>query len=322
MPPSSPKKKEFKRGLGLTFKFSAAVIGLILVAMGLVTLVVHFRVREALLSQMQAKGLTVARGLASNAAEALVSSDRLILAELVDKVVRQEPGILLAALTDTQGVVLAHTDFKNEGHPYAVPEAFAAKKVSSGAILYYASVGEPCLDFSVPIVLEGKSGENKKNLGTAHVVYLLSPLQQTIYQTLTYIFMIAAGGIVLGIIMAFFLVRRITQPVRQLAQAAETIGRGDLDQKVVVRSRDELGQLAVTFNHMTANLKQAQADLIIKERLQHEMEVAREIQSILIPKKTPDIPGYSVGMMYRGAEEVSGDYIDFIPVKGDRWGIW
>jgi sigma-B regulation protein RsbU (phosphoserine phosphatase) len=51
------------------------------------------------------------------------------------------------------------------------------------------------------------------------------------------------------------------------------------------------------------------------------MEVAREIQSILIPKTTPKIPGYSVGMMYRGAEEVSGDYIDFIEVKKGFWGM-
>jgi serine phosphatase RsbU (regulator of sigma subunit) len=311
---------EIKRGLGLSVKFSLAIILLIGVIMTSVTWVVQDRVREVLLSQMRSKGMTVARGLAGNAGEALAAADRLVLAELVDKVVRQEPGIRLAALVDTQNRVLAHTDFRQEGKPYG-NAGFAGRSMAGEVMEPYDLGGEPCLDFTVPIRLEDKGATVVKWLGSAHVVYLLSPLREAIRRTLTSLLIIALAGLVLATGVTILLVHRITRPVLRLARAAEAVGQGDLDNKVDIRSRDELGQLAATFNQMTAHLKQAQADLIIKERLQHEMEMAREIQAILIPKAAPVLPGYSLGMLYLGCEEVSGDYLDFIDVGAGAWGM-
>jgi serine phosphatase RsbU (regulator of sigma subunit) len=311
---------EIKRGLGLSFKFSLAVIILIGVIMTLVTWVVQNRVQEVLLAQMRSKGMTVARGLAGNAGEALAAADRLVLAELVDKAARQEPGIRLAALVDTQNLVLAHTDFRQEGKVYG--NAGLSGRATSGEVMeQYDLDGEPCLDFTVPIRLEGKGNQEVKWLGSAHVVYLLAPLREAIRRTLSTLLVIALGGMVLGTVVTIFLVHRITSPVLRLAKAAEAVGEGNLDGKVDIHSRDELGQLAATFNQMTANLKQAQADLIVKERLQHEMEMAREIQGILIPKAAPALAGYSLGMLYLGCEEVSGDYLDFINVGRGCWGM-
>lgn len=314
------KYPEIKRGLGLSLKFSLAVIVLIGVIMSSVTWVVQDRVQEVMLAQMRSKGMTVARGLAGNAGEALAAADRLVLAELVDKAVRQEPGIRLAALVDTQNRILAHTDFRQEGKFYG-STGLAARATSGEVMEEYDLDGEPCLDFAVPIRLEGKGAQDVKWLGSAHVVYLLAPLREAIHRTLTTLLIIALAGMVLGTVVTILLVRRITRPVLRLARAAEAVGQGNLDGKVDIRSRDELGQLAATFNQMTANLKQAQADLIVKERLQHEMEMAREIQGILIPKAAPALAGYSLGMLYLGCEEVSGDYLDFLDVGQGSWGM-
>jgi serine phosphatase RsbU (regulator of sigma subunit) len=297
------------------------IVSLLIVAlMGSVTLVVYSRVQHTLLSQMRVKGAALARGLAANAAEALLTRDRLRLAELVDKTLAAETGIVGAALVDASGVVVAHSDFRQEGRPYRerLPKALTVEPLPGGEILGYAWLGEECLDFSLPVRIEEKSEEV---LGSAHVVYSLSSIRRVVYETLLNIFFVAAGGLAIGVLLALLWVRQITRPVTRLAHAAEALGRGHLDARVEVRSRDEVGQLAVAFNAMAANLKQAQAELLEKERLQREMEIAQRIQNALIPKHCPEIPGYSLSALYRGALEVSGDYYDFIPVDAKHWGI-
>jgi len=312
---------EFKRGFGLKFKFSLAIIILIIIMMSLVTFVVRSRVRDTLLSQMQVKGMALARGLAGNAAEALVTADRLLLAELVDKAGKQEEGILYAVLVDKQGHVLAHSNFKLEGRSYQIPAGAVYERVKDGKIIHYTLQGEECLDFEVPIILAGKIKNVEKIVGAAHVVYSLLPIRRLVYETLQNIFYIAAACLGLGIFLVLFLVSRIIRPVKQLAEAAEEVGAGNLDLNLEVRRCDELGQLAATFNHMAANLKLAQVELIVKERLQHEMEIAQHIQNLLVPKHSPQIPGYSISMLYRSAEEVSGDYFDFIDLGRGYWGM-
>jgi sigma-B regulation protein RsbU (phosphoserine phosphatase) len=58
-----------------------------------------------------------------------------------------------------------------------------------------------------------------------------------------------------------------------------------------------------------------------KKRLDHEIEVAREIQRILLPSEAPQIPGFDCAALNIPAQQVSGDYFDFIRVDDQRWGL-
>jgi len=64
-----------------------------------------------------------------------------------------------------------------------------------------------------------------------------------------------------SLILAFFLHRMITRPVRELVGATEKIAQGDLDLKIPVKRKDEVGQLAVAFNHMVKDLKTANEEI-------------------------------------------------------------
>lgn len=55
--------------------------------------------------------------------------------------------------------------------------------------------------------------------------------------------------------------------------------------------------------------------------IDYEMKVVSEIQSSLLPKKLPHIPGMELAVFYETAQRAGGDYYDFFPLKDGRWGI-
>jgi two-component system NtrC family sensor kinase len=59
----------------------------------------------------------------------------------------------------------------------------------------------------------------------------------------------------------WFYVNRVTEPLRELRQGAEAVGRGEFTRRVAVHSRDECGQLAMVFNGMTENILQSRSQL-------------------------------------------------------------
>jgi signal transduction histidine kinase len=69
------------------------------------------------------------------------------------------------------------------------------------------------------------------------------------------------AAIVGGSLIVWYFVNRATQPLIELRDSAEAVGRGDFSRRVVVHGHDECGELAVAFNRMTENVQQAQAEL-------------------------------------------------------------
>lgn len=83
-------------------------------------------------------------------------------------------------------------------------------------------------------------------------------------------------AVAIGLIMTFFLSRRILAPVRVLSSAAHRLGQGDFSQRVEVADKGELGELARTFNSMASDLERA-------EQLRRNMvaDVAHELRTPL-----------------------------------------
>ena len=59
-------------------------------------------------------------------------------------------------------------------------------------------------------------------------------------------------------------------------------------------------------------------ELVDRVLVRDELEVARQLQRDLLPAAAPEIPGYAVAHSYRTANEVGGDYYDFLPLAGGR----
>src|SRR5581483_11466522 len=68
---------------------------------------------------------------------------------------------------------------------------------------------------------------------------------------------------------------RITTAVNQLYEGTRRVIKGDFEHRITVRSRDQLGELAVSFNQMTGTIERLVSVEKEKERLQTELEIAR-----------------------------------------------
>jgi two-component system sensor histidine kinase BaeS len=81
---------------------------------------------------------------------------------------------------------------------------------------------------------------------------------------------------VVAIIVGFFLARSLTRPIRELTTATQALAEGKLDHRVAVHSQDELGELAMSFNRMSADLARAN-DL----RRQMTADIAHDLRTPL-----------------------------------------
>ena len=67
-----------------------------------------------------------------------------------------------------------------------------------------------------------------------------------------------------------------------------------------------------------AELKRTTAE---KERIAQELEIAKDIQQSFLPETVPEIEGIELAAFSLPALEVGGDFYDFIPLAGNRWGL-
>jgi sigma-B regulation protein RsbU (phosphoserine phosphatase) len=71
---------------------------------------------------------------------------------------------------------------------------------------------------------------------------------------------------------------------------------------------------------MAQKIKESQEQLVEKEKLEKEMEIARDIQQMLIPQQFPSLPGFSIGAFFKPAELIGGDYYDLFEIGRGRFG--
>jgi serine phosphatase RsbU (regulator of sigma subunit) len=135
------------------------------------------------------------------------------------------------------------------------------------------------------------------------------------------IMLVTAMGALAGVILTALIAAVLSRPIRALEEDIAEVAGGDLDHETLVRSRDEIGGLAHTFNIMTRNVKAAQHHAADRKAIERELAIATEIQTKLLPERIPQIPGLDIHSFYLSAKEVGGDYYDFIVIDQTHLGI-
>jgi len=200
-----------------------------------------------------------------------------------------------ASLLDARqgGLIVAHSDPQRILTPVTEQDAAALRAIagergtmetrsSSGELALAAFAPVPRLPWAVVILEPAEAAFAPVNALTQRALLLIG------------ITMLIAA--VLGVLLA----RTITQPVRQLVKGAEEIGRGNLEYRIQVGARDEIGQLAGAFNEMAARRKRAEEAL-----WESEQWLSTTLRSIGDAVVVTDAEGL-VTLMNPVAEELTG----------------
>jgi sigma-B regulation protein RsbU (phosphoserine phosphatase) len=121
----------------------------------------------------------------------------------------------------------------------------------------------------------------------------------------------------LALFSAGWMTRAVTGTVHKLYRATGFIKRGDFSHRIRTRSRDQLGELAVAFNDMSADIETLLKERVERERLEREIEIAAEVQAQLFPRSVPVLKTAQLSGECRAARGVAGDYYDFVEAAPD-----
>ena len=206
--------------------------------------------RAQMTEEFTSKGTAIANSLASSGVDLILNRDASTVQALVDQFVSIN-GVAYVMVYDTQKTLIAHTF-----HPLVPPDLIDMNLVPGELPkqvreIHYAhpvtGVMRSIIDVGVPML----GGQ----LGTVRVGMDKAIIEGAATKSGWSLFAVFGGVALLAVAAGAVFARRITRPLGEIVRAAEQVGRGDLSHSVRVRSRDEIGQLARTFNDTVTRLR-------------------------------------------------------------------
>lgn len=291
---------------------------------------------EILTTELQSRALAFSNNLARSSKYGVLTEDPEILREAADGAL-QEESVVYVRISNAQGKVLAE-QFKDPMEAKSLADGFRhittvdpawnkpfiTHHLLNGVGIYHTFAQVQTirdrtasrLSSELMLLGEGNStAGNEPGIIQHGSVQILLSSEKVIDKIRTTLI----GGILLTLVIvgiaqliSFFGVDYITKPLRAMAQAALNISRGDLSQRVPVRSRDEIGVLATAFNHMTESLStmtKAQQRRLAELSTLHDIGI--DMSSTLDQERLIDLTlqavvgrlSYDRGMFFRYSEE-------------------
>jgi serine phosphatase RsbU (regulator of sigma subunit) len=234
------------------------------------------------------------------------------LVPLVTRVMNEVPDMQSLVVADRSGVIQGHRDPSRIGSAYTAPSD-AGATVTNALVRKDETLREAPSRyfFSTPVVSGGNT------VGTVYVEYSKQALLDEQHRALWLTVRLSAAALLVGLVLSIAYFARISRPMGVLMNGLEALGR-DLSFVIRMPARNEFHVLAGALTRMAQQIQQAQRDLLARERLAHEIELARQIQESLVPRGVTPVERLQIAYHYASAYEVGGDYLDIIPVGSSR----
>ena len=229
----------------------------IVFVMGTVMAVVERHQRVAIIGEVERRGESLAKSLSGMSYGPLLLYNFTGLEQNVARF-GAEADVVYAIVLDADGRVAAHSR-----HPEWVgrsPDSKVDQRAAGAAAplkqtTVFRETGESVYDFAVPVEVDGHKW------GTVRIGLSKRRMDAEIRQTRLELLALTGVMLALGGAAAALVASRIAGPVRQLAEGAAAVSRGEFNQRIEPATADEIGRLALTFNHMTEQLLQQRTAL-------------------------------------------------------------
>ena len=197
---------------------------------------------KVLTKDMEQNRMTLLKTFAQLCEENIRIGDEVAVINAI-KVIEKAKGVIYAIyINEKNNILTPHIDLSN------------IYNKSSFIKHFNKSQGEKLLNISQVVFI------NDEKKGEAYIGFSLKTIQKILKEARKKMATRIAGSTILmlflGMVGSFTMAKHLTQPMKRLGQALEKMGKGRLDQKVHIHSKDELGDLAKLFNETVIKLKE------------------------------------------------------------------
>lgn len=310
----APPDRPFLRRLStLRVRFSVWTFIVLLVIIGCSILYFDFQTSKSFYDHLDDTVQSLSETIADQAAGYLLNQrshvefDRLILSNL-----RANPELRLIVLTDGSGLVLANSsDVLSISKPFKLPKSIDLTLV--GQPQPY-SFDDDDVKYLITPILTGS-----RRVGTVHTVYSTDVILARLTEARRQIVLPTVLLLIFGIIAIYLLSNYFVRPIADITHRVRRFTSGDLETELPLEGAEEFFEISRAFNQMMTRLSRDRTNIIAREKMAKEMEVAAQIQKTLLPTELPHLPGLEIEAIYRPAMTVSGDLYDVFEVADGRF---
>ncbi|GLI54019.1 PAS domain-containing sensor histidine kinase [Thermodesulfovibrio yellowstonii] len=193
--------------------------------------------------EYKSKGTAIASSIASSSAETILNLDSATVQAMIDQFLEIE-GVSYVFVVDSTGEIISHTFIPT------IPEEI--KRISQ---IHKTGIRDVSIegigDFSdiVSPITEGA-------IGYVHVGMNKNNINQKMWAVLGKQLTLLSLIFIFSVLLAYFMVNRISQPLNQLTEYAKKLLAHDFDAKVDIKSKDEIGLLSNTMQSMANNINE------------------------------------------------------------------
>ena len=275
-------------------------------------IIATMRAKRTLQGEMYKKGLALASDLAKFMERPLLNQDLSTLRRFVNHSMEKDY-VCHVIVLDPLGKVIMHSDLAEVGKTYKDSVSIvAAKSKEPGHISSYVQGGEePYCEISVPIQV------SDARLGTVRLGYFCTAVIKEIAAAREQILIIGLVTAIIGGVAAYLLAGFISSPIKRITRAIGKVADGDLETALTIKSNDEVGALADSFNKMTEDLRKTTisknyVDNIIGSMNDTLIVVNPEAKIRSVNRATCELLGYTedelvgreIGFVVAGEEEI------------------
>lgn len=231
--------------VGIKLKFALLLSGILMFTTSVVGVIMIYHQKSSLEAQLRSMAGTITDEFATDSKIPLLQKDSLAMNLLVQNILKY-PGLTDAYILNHDLVIEGRMHIKEVGHRYQ-DAALIAGTSGPGPWLVKEAAGE--LTFAAPIVFK------KTTVGYTIITFSDAFIKKQVSGAVRSVIIIAILAVAGVAVMSLPLAARLLRPIFTIFKGTQEIMLGNLDYRIPVNRRDEIGELIKSFNAMASELK-------------------------------------------------------------------